>query len=106
MSNFQITSFLLFISLSGFSQTQTDTLKLIEQKYGEQWGFCDCVVKNDSINKAFTNPLTDDEFDKISERFDYIELRCKAFLYFNQVKTPEQRVIHQQKVNECLKVNN
>ncbi len=70
----------------------------------EQWDFCTCVVKNDSIGKAFMTPiLTDEEFDKISERFDEIDQRCKAFLVLNKLETPEDRLIHLQKVKECLK---
>ncbi|MBL1280231.1 MAG: hypothetical protein COA33_008170 [Fluviicola sp.] len=76
---------------------------MIEQTYGEQWDFCTCVVKNDSINKVFTTRnLTDEEFDKIIVRSEQIEQRCKAFLIINKVNTPEERLIHIQRVKVCL----
>ena len=28
---------------------------LIEKKYGDQWDFCACILKGDSINKAILN---------------------------------------------------
>ena len=56
-----------------------ENLAGIEKKFGEQWDFCTCVVKNDSINKA-VQQAGDDEFNQLLERFDYIEKKCKAFL--------------------------
>jgi len=76
----------------------------IEKKYGEQWDFCTCVVKNDSINKAFSSPVSSDkEFDRLSDRFDVIEAKCKAFLVQNPNVTPEERAKHERKVKNCLK---
>lgn len=75
----------------------------IEKKYGEQWDFCTCVVKNDSINKAFSSPVSDKEFERLSDRFDVIDEKCKAFLVQNPNVTPEERAKHEKKVRECLK---
>ena len=30
-----------------------ESLLKIEAEFGEQWSFCDCVIKGDSINSAF-----------------------------------------------------
>lgn len=87
-----------------------DTLELkesiakIEEKYGEQWDFCDCVVKGDSINKAFAKQnLPDAEFDRLAKRFDVIDEKCQAFRIQDANRTPEQRDIHERKVRKCLK---
>ena len=76
----------------------------IEEKYGEQWDFCDCVVKGDSINKAFSKPnLPDKEFDRLSARFDEIDQKCQAFRIQDASRTPEQREQHERKVRKCLR---
>lgn len=81
-----------------------ENLVKIEKEFGEQWSFCDCVVKGDSINKAFSTPnLSDAEFDRLSDRFDYIDSRCKAFRIQNPNATPEERAEHEKKVKKCLK---
>jgi hypothetical protein len=90
--------------------TQVDTTELqesiakIEEKYGEQWDFCDCVVKGDSINKAFSKPnLPDAEFDRLAARFDVIDEKCQAFRIQDANRTPEQRAAHEKKVRKCLR---
>lgn len=81
-----------------------ESIKKIEAKYGEQWDFCDCVVKGDSINKAFTKPnLPDKEFDRLSKRFDEIDEKCQAFRIQDANRTPEERAAHEKKVKKCLK---
>ncbi len=76
----------------------------IEEKYGEQWDFCDCVIKGDSINKAFSKPnLPDKEFDRLSARFDEIDIKCQAFRIQDASRTPEQRDKHEKKVRKCLR---
>lgn len=80
-----------------------ENLAQIEKKHGEQWDFCTCVVKNDSINKAFMKDLSDQEFDRLSDRFDVIDQHCKAFLTQSSSVTPEERSIHEKKVKKCLK---
>lgn len=92
------------------AKQMTDTAELqesiakIEEKYGEQWDFCDCVVKGDSINKAFSKPnLPDKEFDRLSARFDEIDSRCQAFRIQDASRTPEQRELHEKKVRNCLR---
>lgn len=96
-------------SKSGISST-VDTIDLnesimkIEEKYGEQWDFCDCVVKGDSINKAFSESnLPDAEFERLSKRFDVIDQKCQAFRIQDANRTPEQREMHEKKVKKCLR---
>jgi hypothetical protein len=80
------------------------SVKKIEAKYGEQWDFCDCVVKGDSINKAFMKPnLPDKEFNRLSDRFDEIDKKCQAFRIQDANRTPEERAIHEKKVRKCLR---
>lgn len=81
-----------------------ESIALIEEKYGEQWDFCNCVVKGDSINKAFSKPnLPDAEFDRLSDRFDEIDEKCQAFRVQDANRTPEQRDKHEKKVRKCLR---
>lgn len=80
------------------------SVKKIEAKYGEQWDFCDCVVKGDSINKAFQKPnIPDAEFERLSNRFDEIDRKCQAFRIQDANRTPEERIKHEKKVRKCLK---
>ncbi len=83
----------------------TDNHEKIVQKYGEQWDFCNCVVKMDSITDAMENKkMTPAQEEKTFERWDFIETKCKEFLTFDQTN-PDERAAHQRKVNKCLKKN-
>ena len=95
---------LILVNFTVLSQINEDTLRIIEQRYGEQWDFCTCVVKNDSIEKAFMTPdLSDEGFNEISERYDFIDTKCKASLIMYDIKTPEERAAHVQRVKDCLR---
>jgi hypothetical protein len=72
----------------------------IEKKYGEQWDFCKCVVLNDSIDKAVKAGNVD---DKLMERFDEVDKRCKSFLVMDNSRTPEERMLHDKKIAKCLR---
>lgn len=80
-----------------------ESLAKIENEFGEQWDFCTCIVKNDSINKASMKDLPDPEFDKLMDRMEYVDTKCQAFLVQSQSQTPEERYVHEQKVKKCLK---
>lgn len=82
-----------------------ENLEKIEKKYGEQWGFCECVVANDSVNEALMNleDFDSPEFDKLNSRSDFIMKKCQAFLGMDANKTPEERALHEKKVKKCLK---
>ena len=80
-----------------------ENLAHIEKEFGQQWDFCTCVVKNDSIDKAFKKDLSDAEFDRVAARFDVIEKKCKAFLVQSPNQTPDERQAHNKKVRDCLK---
>lgn len=81
---------------------KTEVHEKIVAKYGEQWDFCNCVVKNDSINTALEKTLTDKQTDKLMTRWEYVDMKCKEFLT-NPNTTPEQRAKHEWKVKQCLK---
>lgn len=84
---------------------QKENLAKIEKKYGEQWGFCECVVANDSIDKA-VKKLVDFETpqaEKLLDRFEYVSKKCQAFLGMDASRTPEERQKHEKKVKKCLK---
>lgn len=77
-----------------------ESIAKIEEKYGEQWDFCHCVVVNDSIDKAIKSGNTD---DVLLERWDYVDKKCQAFRIQDASRTPEQRDLHEKKVRKCLK---
>lgn len=73
----------------------------IEQKYGEQWDFCRCVVANDSLDKVVKSGAEmDDNFMKV---FEEVDQKCKAFLVMSPNKTPKERAEHEKKIKNCLK---
>lgn len=81
-----------------------ENLANIEKKHGVQWDFCDCVIANDSINKALQIPnLPDSKLDKLIDRLTIVEEKCQAFLIQNPNQTPEERARHEKKVRNCLK---
>ena len=74
--------------------------KVIEKKFGEQWDFCTCVVLNDSIDKAVKAGNMD---DKLMDRFDMVDQKCKSFLVMDNSRTPEERMLHDKKIQRCLR---
>lgn len=87
------------------AKEQKENLAKIEQKYGEQWGFCECVVVNDSIDQAVkkTTDFDTPEAEKLLNRFDYVSKKCQAFLGMDTNRTPEERQKHEKKVKRCLR---
>lgn len=82
---------------------QQDEKERITEKYGEQWDFCDCVKKNDSIDKLLKNQkLTDSELDNLLKRAEEIENKCKLLLTDLKSNKPVERQRHQAKVKACL----
>lgn len=91
-----------FVDTGGYVNDSLAMTNEIEALYGVQWDFCDCVVKNDSINKALETNTDDAQLDLILARMDEIDMKCKGML--NQPNTtPEQRDRHARKVRKCLK---
>jgi len=88
----------------GYVDETVQLEKVIEEKYGKQWDFCDCVIKNDSINKAMSNldGVSDEDVDKLFLRWDKIESHCMKLLTAPN-KTPDERNRHARKVRKCLK---
>ena len=96
-------------SSNGINTKNVDTLNQqkekdrIVEKYGVQWDFCDCVKKNDSIDKLLKNQkLTESELDAILLRADEIEKKCKLLLTDLKSNKPSERQRHQEKVKACL----
>ena len=75
----------------------------IVKKYGEQWDFCTCIVKSDSVNTALME-VPDDMFDLVMERSEYIDSKCKGLL-IQPNATPEERAAHEKRVKKCLRDN-
>ncbi|UKN02595.1 hypothetical protein K6119_03595 [Paracrocinitomix mangrovi] len=81
---------------------EVETETLIEEIYGEQWEFCDCVVKNDSINKVVEGAGDDADYDAIFARMEVIDQHCKGMLTTPNT-TPEERDRHERRVSKCLR---
>ncbi len=92
----------LFMDDSGYVDEELETTNIIEAKYGEQWDFCDCVVKNDSINTVLEKAGDDADYDAILARMDTIDMHCKTMLTTPNT-TPDEREAHNRKVRKCLK---
>jgi hypothetical protein len=88
----------------GYVDETEEVANIIEKKYGKQWDFCDCAVKNDSVNTAIENSdnLSDAEFDLLFTRLDEIDQHCKELLTTANT-TPEERDNHKRKIRKCLK---
>lgn len=81
-----------------------ENLLKIEKEHGVQWDFCDCVVKGDSINKAFMkDKISDNDFTRLEKRLNEIDQHCQAFRIQDPNTTPEERAEHENKVRKCLK---
>jgi hypothetical protein len=91
-----------FKDTGGYVNDSLAQMNEIEQLYGEQWDFCDCVVKNDSIEKALMATEDDAQIDLILVRMDEVDQHCKSMLAQPNT-TPEQRDRHARKVRKCLK---
>lgn len=76
----------------------------IVAKFGEQWDFCSCIVRLDSITDAFEKKLTPTQEEKLMARWDYVDQRCKEVTTFDNT-TPDERIKHEKRVNKCLKQN-
>ncbi len=86
------------------TKEMAENRKKIEKKFGEQWDFCTCIVANDSITDAFEKKLTPQQEQKLMERWDYVDRKCKELTTFDQT-TPEERMKHEKRVKKCLKEN-
>jgi len=87
----------------GYVESTEEIEKEIEKKFGKQWDFCDCIVKQDSVNKAAAKDgLTDAQYDALFDRMDVIDKHCMA-LTATPNTTPEERQKHERKVKKCLK---
>lgn len=77
--------------------------KIIQKEYGIQWDFCDCIVKNDSIQKAIdlAGDIDDSEFEALMNRFEEIDQHCKSIIA-SPSTTPDDRIKHERRVKKCL----
>ncbi len=91
----------LNVDSAGYADDEEVLTSQIEKVYGVQWDFCDCVVKNDSVNKAIET-AGDDDFDALLTRMDTIDKHCKEMLITPNT-TPDERARHERKVRKCLK---
>ncbi|MBD3638543.1 MAG: hypothetical protein HUJ25_14415 [Crocinitomicaceae bacterium] len=92
----------LFMDDSGYVDESLETENIIEATYGKQWDFCDCVVKNDSVEQAFLATEDEDEQNRIMDRWDEIDKHCKTILTTPNT-TPEEREKHERRVRKCLR---
>lgn len=75
----------------------------IATKYGQQYTFCECIQKGDSLNKALKNQkLSEKALDQLLIRFEEIDKKCQAFRLNDANATPRERQQYKKKVKECL----
>ena len=94
-----------FVDTAGYTDSEVEVAEKIEKKYGVQWDFCDCIIKNDSIEKAIMSTDDDDQLTLILDRSEVIDNHCKELLTAPNT-TPDERAKHERKVNKCLKEAN
>lgn len=75
--------------------------KKIEKTFGQQWDFCRCIKVNDSLDRLIKSGIEVD--DTFLASFEEVDTKCKAFLVMNPNQTPEERALHEKKVQKCLK---
>lgn len=76
--------------------------KDIHRKFESGLTFCDCVKKQDSLNKKLLDAEEDSEIRQLQEAMKKLMTgECKEFLATNQV-TKEDKEAHQRKVKACL----
>ncbi len=73
----------------------------IEEKFGEQWDFCRCVIANDSLDRVVKSGA--EIGDDFMKRFEEVDQKCKAFLVMSPNQTPQERADHEKKTKNCLK---
>lgn len=73
----------------------------ITQKYGKQLDFCSCIQFHDSLNNAAQKDLSDKQIEKLLNRWEQMEVKCKE-LVNTEHRTPEERFAHERKVQKCL----
>ena len=90
------------VDSAGYIDEDAALSTTIEKIYGEQWDFCACVVKNDSVNNAIMETEDEGVIDIIPARMEVIDLHCKEMLTTPNT-TPEERSKHERKVSKCLR---
>ena len=80
---------------------QNENKSKIEKKFGKQLDFCSCIQFHDSLNNAAQKDLSDQQIEKLLNRWDEMEIQCKELVNTNH-RTPEDRLNHEQKVKKCL----
>lgn len=73
----------------------------ITQKYGKQLDFCSCIQFHDSLNDAAQKELTEQQIEKLLNRWEQMEVKCKE-LVNTEHRTPEERLAHERRVQKCL----
>ena len=87
----------------GYSIESEEEDKIMKElnKQAVQWDFCDCVVKNDSVQKAIET-ADDNQIDAIFARMEEIDKHCKHLLTAPNT-TPKERNAYQARVKKCLR---
>ncbi len=68
----------------------------------EEWDFCQCIVKLDSITFAIeSDKLTELQIDKLMQRWGFVDQKCKELTAFDN-STPQSREKHEKHVRTCL----
>ena len=72
---------------------------LNSQKINE-WNFCDCIHKKDSINLLLSN-VSEIDLDDVLSFSEIVDKKCKGFFEYD-VSNVNQRKKHKKKVADCI----
>ena len=72
----------------------------LNSKKNNEWDFCDCISKKDSINSLLAN-VTDIDLDDVLSFSEIVDKKCKGFFEYD-VSNVNQRKKHKKKVADCI----
>lgn len=92
---------LVLVSCAINKSSTVETPESVNQTSND-WDFCECVVKIDSITFAIeSDKLTIKQETWLMERWEYVDQKCKELTAFDN-STPQSRANHEKRVKKCL----
>ena len=73
---------------------------LLSSLKNNEWNFCDCISKKDSINSLLAN-ASDIDLDDVLSFSEIVDKKCKGFFEYD-VSNVNQRKKHKKKVADCI----
>ena len=73
---------------------------LLNSQKNNEWNFCDCIYKKDSINLLLSN-ASEIDLDDVLSFSEIVDKKCKGFFEYD-VSNVNQRKKHKKKVADCI----